>query len=311
MTAVAQRPPPPTESGSDWKPRRTAIIAAVLVLPALVLVFLVKGAPILANFVVGFFEFRLTRPVPDAFVWFENYQRMFGSGAFWAALGRTGILAVSTISLQFVIGFSIAIALTKVGRLRELLSGLILLPMMIPSVVAALTWMLMYDPNFGVINYLMGAIGLPSNINWLGSSQTALLSVIIVETWRNIPFVVLILSAGLVMLPEEPFEAARIDGANRFQIFWYLTIPLMMPVITLVLVIRFMDTLRAFDTIYILTKGGPGQATETASVHVYYAAFQHFNLGYGSVLAQTVFLVIVTVSVMLIFVSRSRQLYRT
>ncbi len=290
--------------------RRSGLIALALVTPALLLVFLIKGAPIIANFVVGFFNFRLTRQVPDAFIWFENYARMFESAAFWNALGRTGILSVSTISLQFILGFAVSLTLVKVGRLRHFLSGLILLPMMVPSVVAALTWMLLLDPNFGIVNHMLGSIGLPSQINWLGSSSTALLSVIIVETWRNTPFVVLILSAGLVMLPEEPFEAARIDGATRLQTFWHLTLPMMMPVITLVLVIRFMDTLRAFDTIYVLTKGGPGQATETASVHVYYSAFQHFNLGYGSVLAQTVFLVIVAISMFIIFASRRSQPFR-
>ncbi len=256
---------------------------------------------------MGFFSWRLIQSHLREFIWLANYKKMITSSAFWESIGRTVIFTISTVSLQFMIGFVVAIAVVRLGRSRRFVSALILMPMMIPSVVAGLSWNLLFEPQFGFINYILSLLSLPSNLEWLASPSTALFSIIIVETWRNTPFVVLVLSAGLMMLPDEPYEAAYVDGATSSQIFVYITLPMLVPIISLVLVVRFMDALRAFAIVYVLTKGGPGRVTELASIHVYSSAFEYLNLGYGSVLAQALFILVLIASLLIIYIFRKKD----
>lgn len=278
----------------------------VFVLPAVAIILAIKGVPLLSNVILGFFDLNLLRIRPPEFVGLSNYAKMLGSTLFWESFARTGLFAVSTVGAQMLLGFAFALAINHLGRGQMVVRGLVLLPMMVASVASALVWRLMLEPQFGIVNHLLSSIGFERTPEWLSSPSTAMLSVIIVEVWRNTPFAALIFAAGLSMLPTEPYEAALVDGASPLQSFRYITLPLLRNTIMLVLVLRVMDALRAFDVIYVLTEGGPGRLTEVAGIYVFKQAFQHFDLGYGAVLALALFVVIMICSLFVIRSMRER-----
>ncbi|MGB9521438.1 MAG: carbohydrate ABC transporter permease [Anaerolineales bacterium] len=211
----------------------------------------------------------------------KNYQQLFSSPEFYNSLKITFEFVFFAIAIEFILGMGLALLLNHDLKAKGLFRSFILLPMMCTNVVIGLTWRLLYNYEFGIINYYLNQLGFHS-IEWLSSPRMALTSVIIVDVWNTTSFVALMLLAGLQSLPEEPFEAARIDGANAFQTFFYLTLPLLRQTILVALLWRFIDTFRIFDVIYLLTAGGPARATETVSIYVYRYGFQSFNLGFAS-----------------------------
>lgn len=278
------------------------LIPIIFLIPALTFIFVVLIIPLLANLILGFYNWNLLSPDLPNFVGLENYISMFKSVEFWDSIVRTLIFAFSTIFFQFLLGFAFALALTSVvfKRWSTLIRGIVILPLTLTTVVAATMWRLMYEPQFGIINYALDSLGISHNLIWLSSPSTALLSVIIVEIWRNTPFVALILAAGLAMLPEEPYEASFVDGASPLQSFFYITLPLMQNAIMLALVLRLMDALKAFGIVHVLTKGGPARLTEIVSIRVFKEAFEYFDIGYGAVLAQVVLIITILFSVLVI-----------
>jgi multiple sugar transport system permease protein len=158
--------------------------------------------------------------------------------------------------------------------------------MMLPTVVVGVVWRLMLNPNFGAINGTLKQFGISTeSLTWTASPKLAMLSVIAVDVWQWTPFVFLVLLAGLQAIPQEPYEAALIDGSNRWQTFWHVTLPLLKPSILIVLLLRTMDLLRVFDQIFILTEGGPGFATETIGLYIYRTAFRFFDFGYAAAMS--------------------------
>src|SRR5437773_8019231 len=170
--------------------------------------------------------------------------------------------------------------------------------MILPPVVAGVTWRLIYNPNFGVLNGILRLFGLDTRRwTWLADPSLALPAVILVDVWEWTPFVFLILLAGLQAIPQEPYEAARIDGANAWQTFLHITLPLLIPAILVALLLRTMDLLRIFDQIFILTQGGPGFSTETVSLYIYRTAFRFFDFGYAAAMSFVLLLLTNIVSV--------------
>lgn len=296
-------------SKPSWALRVERWIPAIFLIPAVAVLFFILVVPLLSNVVLGFFDWSLIRPGPPAFIGLENYRLMLQSTEFWDSVIRTLVFATSTVACQFILGFAFALALSSAFLRRgvTLLRGITLLPMTLTTVVAATMWKLMFEPQFGIINFIIDSFGIPHNLVWLASPSTALISVIIVETWRNTPFVALILAAGMAMLPSEPYEAAVVDGASSLQSFFFITLPLLKNAIMLAIVLRLMDALRAFGTVHVLTNGGPARLTEIASIRVYKEAFGHFDLGYGAVLAQAVFLITMIFSLLVISVIQGRR----
>lgn len=215
------------------------------------------------------------------FVGFENYQQLFSNPEFWSSLRITFTFVILAIAIEFVLGMGLALLLNHDLKAKGLIRSFILLPMMCTNVVIGLTWRLLFNYEFGIINYYLNQLGF-APVEWLSSPKIALWSVILVDVWNTTSFVALLLLAGLQSLPEEPFEAARIDGANSLQTFLYLTLPLLRQTILVALLWRLIDTFRIFDVVYLLTAGGPARATETVSIYVYRYGFQAFNLGFAS-----------------------------
>lgn len=215
-----------------------------------------------------------------------NFTRLARDRVFAAAAAQTVALTLAALAIEFVLGLALALLVDSLGRARGMFRAAILVPMLLPPVVAAVAWRLIYNPQFGLLNGMLREFGFhTAALTWTNGENSALLSVILVDVWEWTPFIFLLLSAGLQAIPQEPLEAARIDGASFWQTFRDITLPLLKPAIVLALLLRAMDLVRIFDQIFILTQGGPGTATETVSLYIYRTAFRFSNFGYAAAMS--------------------------
>jgi multiple sugar transport system permease protein len=215
-----------------------------------------------------------------------NFARLAHDRVFATAAVQTVVFTAAALAVEFVLGLALAVLVDSLARARSLVRAAILVPMLLPPVVAAVAWRLIYNPQFGVLNGTLRQMGLnTAALTWTDGDNSALLSVILVDVWEWTPFIFLLLSAGLQAIPQEPLEAARIDGASWWQSFRDITLPLLKPAIVLALLLRAMDLVRIFDQIFILTQGGPGTATETVSLYIYRTAFRFSNFGYAAAMS--------------------------
>jgi multiple sugar transport system permease protein len=232
------------------------------------------------------------------FVGLDNYAGLFSNPDFVNSIRITFTFVLLAISIEFVLGMGLALLLNHEVKGRSLFRSMILLPMMCTNVVIGLTWRLLLNYQYGLVNFYLGRLGfLP--VEWLSSPKVAMASVVLVDVWNTTSFVALMLLAGLQSLPDEPYEAAKIDGASGVQTFFYLTLPLLRPIILVALLWRFIDTFRIFDVIYLLTAGGPARVTETVSIYVYRYGFQSFNLGVAAAASFIMLLIMLAIAGML------------
>lgn len=218
------------------------------------------------------------------FAGLTQYIRAFEDARFWQSLFTTLQIAIPSLILELSLGISIATLLNQKLSIFRITRPLIFLPMMITPVVVGLIWAVMYNPDFGIINYFLSLIGIKP-ILWLAHPVYSKIAIIITNVWEWTPFGVLVFLASLQGMPEEPFRAARVDGATNWQIFRRLTLPLMKPVILVVVLIRTIWLLQLFDIVMVITAGGPGSSTETLSMYIYKQGFHFFDLGYASALS--------------------------
>jgi multiple sugar transport system permease protein len=218
------------------------------------------------------------------FVGLAHFIRLFQDPLLGKAVLNTGILTVSSVGLELLLGLALALAVHHAVGFKGGLRTMLLLPMVISPIVVAVSFRLLYDTSFGVINGFLSYFHIPL-VPWLSSPRLALGSLVLVDLWEWTPFVFLILLAGLAAIPHEPYEAAEIDGATAWQQFRDITLPLLRPAVMVAVLLRSMDCLRLFDSVYILTRGGPGNATETISYFIYRTAFENFDLGYASAIS--------------------------
>ncbi|HYM11477.1 MAG TPA: sugar ABC transporter permease [Bryobacterales bacterium] len=215
-----------------------------------------------------------------------NFTRLATDRLFLISLWQTIAYTASALAVEFALGLALALLVNREFRGRGLLRSILLIPMLLPPVVVAVIWRLILNPEFGVLNGTLRSLGLnTAKLTWAAAENTAMPSVILVDVWEWTPFMFLLLLAGLQALPVEPFEAAVVDGASRWQIFRRLTLPMLRPVIAIAVLLRGMDLLRVFDQIFILTQGGPGFATETVTLYIYRTAFRFYNFGYATAMA--------------------------
>ena len=269
---------------------------ALYISPAFIVLGIILVYPLGYSFWLSFHKWTLrTFKTGIPFVGFENYQDLFSNAEFLNSLRITFTFVALALTIEFVVGMALALLLNHDLKGKGIIRSLILLPMMCTNVVIGLTWRLLFNYEFGIINYYLTTLDL-NKIEWLSSPQVAMYSVVAVDVWNTTSFVVLMLLAGLQSLPEEPFEAAKIDGANSVQTFLYLTLPLLRQTILVALLWRLIDTFRIFDVVYLLTAGGPARATETVSIYIYRYGFQSFNLGYASAASYVMILIILIVA---------------
>ncbi len=222
-----------------------------------------------------------------------NYIRALTTPAFWDALGITIVYTVVSVAVEFGFGLGIALLLNSEFFGRSVVRSIAIVPLAVTPVVVGLVWRVLYNTDYGVINYYLHAVGLPTS-NWIAGMSTALVSVIIVDIWQWTPFACLIMLAGLQTVPVDVLEASQIDGASAVQRFRFITLSFLRIPILVVLLFRSIDTFKVFDNIYALTMGGPGSATETLSMHIYIQGFRNRHMGYASAMG-IIFLILVTV----------------
>jgi len=252
--------------------------------PALALLVTVTGVPMLYVLWLSLQQRSLFEPA--AFAGLRHYAQLAIDERFWNALGNTLYFAAVSVALELALGLAIALALQRAGRARALAYGAVLIPWAIPSVVSARMWEWMYQPEIGLFAFLAGR-----PVNWLGDPTLALHAAILMDVWKSTPFVALLLLAGLQGIPRDLLHAAAVDGAGAWTLFRHITLPLLAPVLLVAAVFRTIDALRVFDAIYVLTGGGPANATETLSIYAYRVLFQTLDFGYGSALAVVMLLV--------------------
>ena len=250
--------------------------------PSLSLMAVVLLYPLGYSLWLSLFAFYLPRP-PANFVGLANYVGLLGEVRFWTALRNTLQIVGGAVGLQFVAGLALALALARLTRGAKLFNVLLFLPHVITPVVAGLLLKWMFIFKWGLIHQGLQALGLPAP-DWFGRPEYARWSIILADSWQNMPFVTLVLYAGLMSLPSDPVEAARVDGASGLQLLWHVILPALRPLILFVLIIRAMDAFRLFDTIFVMTGGGPGTATETVTVYNYILAFRLLQIGKASAL---------------------------
>jgi multiple sugar transport system permease protein len=254
------------------------------VIPALGLLSVVTLYPIAYVFYLSLQRKLLIFNI-SRFIGLENYIFLLRDERFWNALRNTVYFTAVSVTLELVLGLCIAMLLNRHFRGKGMVRALVLLPWAIPTVVSAKMWEWMYNTDFGVLNYLLGI-----KINWLGSPFWALNAAIFMDVWKTTPFVAILLIAGLQVIPEDLYRAARVDGAGSWHVFRKITLPLLKPAVLVVLLFRTLDAFRVFDAVYVLTGGGPANTTETLSIYAYKILFQTLQFGYGSTLSVIVFL---------------------
>jgi multiple sugar transport system permease protein len=227
-----------------------------------------------------------------------NYAKLIGDVRYWQSLGRLSLMAVGTVLLQYLLGLGLALLVWREFKLRRFFRVLFLVPMMTTPVVMSVVWRTIFHESLGPANDLLGMVGL-GPFQWLTSASTAVISVMIVEVWQWTPFMFLLLLAGLLSLPREPYLAAAIDGAGPIRTFFNVTLPLLAPVSIGALIIRLIEASKIMETVYVLTSGGPGTATETTGYYIYIRGLRDFEIGYASALSIT-YLVIMIVALTII-----------
>jgi len=259
--------------------------------PALAALVLVVTMPLLATIFTSGFDYTITEPTYDTFVGVDNYASVIADSSFAGSLWVTLKFVVAVVAVEFLIGFTVALMLNAVARFKDIYYLILLMPLLINPVVVALIWKMFLHPNLGIVNYLLGLVGV-ATVNWFGV-DLAFWTVVFVDMWQQVSFMIILLLAGLSALPREPYEAARMDGASIIQSFIHITLPLMRPVIVVTLLIRLIFAIKTFDLIYIMTRGGPGTLTELISYRIYRMAFySHF----GEAAAASVLLLLVVLA---------------
>lgn len=276
----------------------------VLMLPAILATLVLLVFPTLYLLYMSANDWSLTSAAPPTWIGPSNYVALLRDERFAVALQRTGLFLILGLLIQIPLGLVISLLFNEEFPARGLLRTLLLLPMVATPVAMALIWVIMLDPSTGVINYLLSLVGI-GGAQWLSDTSTVLPTLVAVDTWQWTPMVALICLAGLAALPTEPFEAALIDGASAWQRFWYLTLPMLRPTLMVAILFRVIDLLKVIDIIYVMTRGGPGFASETINVYNFLVGLFYYKIGYSSSIAVVIFALVLGASLMLIRVRRS------
>ncbi|PNE23371.1 ABC transporter permease [Mesotoga sp. Brook.08.YT.4.2.5.1] len=272
--------------------RKGVLSYLYFILPALIIVGVVLVFPIIYSVVLSFFNWAQVDDGRRAFIGFQNYFDLFKDRQFWNSLSlQLGFILIA-IPIQLVIGFFVAILFNREFPAAGLLRTLLLLPVFTLPVLSGLTWRLMLQPGYGVISYLLEIVGFDASRGILSDSGLAYIAVIVQDIWRMWPFMFMILYAGLKSLPADIMEAAELDGANFFKKTFLITIPMLKQTITTAILLRTIDALRIFSEVFVMTNGGPGNATMLYSLYIHKQAFEFGKLGYASSMA--VILIIVS-----------------
>lgn len=279
-----------------------------MVAPAIIMICVIAIYPISKTIYNSFFEMQLQDLDSTRFIGMQNYFNLFQDETFVGCLKNTVYFTFFSVILELIIGFAAALLMNLDFKGRGLLRAAILIPWAIPGIIIALIWQFMFNDQLGIINdLLMRAHIIKEPIVWLGTHGYAMWAVIVADVWKQVPFMALLLVAGLQMVPTEMYEAAAMDGAGAFNKFFRITIPIMKPIILVALLFRTMGAFRIFDTIYGMTGGGPGDSTASITMYAYKSLFNNLDWGYGSAVAVITFIIIFMLCLLYIKVLGSKD----
>ena len=272
--------------------------------PAVIAVALIIVYPVIYTVWMSLQEWFASSLTLPKFIGVANYQKIItGDPRFREAFFRTLWFTIVAVSVETTLGVAMALLFNREFWGRGLVRTLSILPMMATPTAIALVFVMMYHPTLGVMNYLVSLIGLPL-FKWTYSSSSALYALALVDVWEWTPLIMLIALAGLAALPKEPYESALIDGATAFQCFYLITLPLLRPTLVVAILFRAIDALKTFDIIFVMTQGGPANASETINVLLFNQAFSYFNMGYASSMAVALFAIVMGAALILMKVRR-------
>lgn len=281
----------PAFADRDW---RTGWAFAA---PGLLTLAVVMGFPLVYAALISISSLTLLKPMLTPYVGLKNFIVVMSDPIFWGAVWLTIKYSVVTVAAEFAIGLGIALMLNRTVTMKPVYFAVLTIPMAMSPVSVALIWRMLLQPNLGIVNQTLEAMGLP-RVDWLGDPGLALWTMAAIDVWQQTSFVVLILAAGLAALPRDPYEAAEVDGASPFQQFWFITLPMLRPVAAIAVIIQLINEFRTYDLPYILTKGGPGNATEVLSFFAYRRAFLGLHLNEGAAASFALLLIVLALTVL-------------
>ncbi len=276
-------------------------IGFLFVLPAILYMLVFVGYPIISNLVLSMQNVTVRNLVrgKKLLIGLDNYKTLCKDPVFWKALKNTLVFTVCCLVVQFIIGFALALFFNKKFKFAKPVRGLLMIPWMIPMTITGLMFKFMFSTKVGIVNYFLETLGfISSNIEWLTSPNTAMVAVIITNIWIGIPFNMILISTGLTSIPEELYESAAIDGANTVQCFFRITLPMMRSTIESILVLGFIYTFKVYDLVWVMTSGGPVNATHLMSTYSYKLSFEKFQYSLGSAVANVLLVVLLIVGVL-------------
>jgi multiple sugar transport system permease protein len=257
----------------------------LFLLPVIIILFIAALIPLLSGLYLSFHEYKLNMPsIPMRFVGVGNYIELFKDELFLQSLRNNTIFAFMSVSIEMVLGVLFAMLLSEDNKLSRGMITIVLIPMVIAPVAAGTLWRMMLDRTYGVINYLLSFIGI-SPISWLGDPAVAIYTIVAVDIWQFTPYVTILVLSSIKAIPRSFFESARVDGSSSWTLFRRIILPLSSPVIIVVMMLRFIDAFKVFDTIFVMTQGGPGNATEMLPTYIYQQGIKFFRVGYSSAIA--------------------------
>ena len=280
----------------------------LLLAPLLIFVVVIAIYPLLFSFYISFFKYRLTDPNQvRTFVGLTNYINAFKDQQVTKAISNTLIFVAGTVISEIILGLGLALLLAGENRIMRTTRAWILIPMALPPLVVGLVWKSLYNVDFGVIPYYLKQLGFDMGRGPLGELSTAMPAVIIIDIWQWTPLLMVIFLAGIKSLPLEPYEAARVDGATRWQRFWHITLPLLKPTFLVALLLRTMQSFKVFDIIYATTGGGPGSATTVLNYHIYTVGMVFFKMGYAAAMANILLFIVAILAIFYVIVLERQQ----
>ena len=278
----------------------------LLIAPAIIVLLLVNIVPLMWSLGLSFFKFRANQMKPPSCSWFYNYEKMLTKENIWESLQTTGIVVASSVFIQMILGFALAMLFAKKFPLRRIILMLVLTPMMLSYVAVGIFFKLFYEPEFGLLSQFI-QIFTGEMYVLLATPAGALLGVIVADAWQWTPFVMLLSLAGLVSVPKYLYEAAEIDRISWWRQFTTITFPYVRSLLLLAVLFRTIETFKIFDLVYILTNGGPGTATETIAVLVYRMAFQYFRTSNSTALGYILIFIVIVLTSLYLYVIKKRE----
>jgi multiple sugar transport system permease protein len=276
------------------------LTAWFLAFPTLIFILVVVIVPTIYVFGVSFVQWDIQIPGRD-FIFLDNYDTIINTARVHNAIFNTGFIAIIAVALEFVLGIGLALLFVDRFIGRSVLLSIFIIPMMMAPIVVGQTSRMIWNTRFGAINHILSVVtGSTVELQWFGKKNLAFIAIITTDVWQWTPFIFLIALAGLLAINTELYEAAAIDGANAWQIFWRITLPILRPILLVALLFRLIEALKMFDIIFVTTNGGPGRATENITLYLYEQGFQFARFGYSAAGAVLFLLVIIIISTLLV-----------